>query len=132
MIRKLLSGSPAMLAGITLMTCIAADALAEQFEPPSLDGFMLHAERDADGDGDGKNETHIKQYLNTSGDSLASMSTKGIVWAWTLNTRGSDVGSSNYVIRDSNCDGVFDEVYGLDDEFHVPECMKVKHVKPGE
>ena len=124
MIRKLFSGSPAMLAGITLLTGLAGYAVAAQFEPPSLDGFMLHSERDADGDGDGKNETRIKQYLNTSGDSLVSMSTKGIVWAWTLNTRGSDVGSSNYVIRDSNCDGVFDEVYGLDEEFHVPACMK--------
>ena len=124
MIRKLFSGSPAMLAGITLLTCLAGYTVAAQFEPPSLDGFMLHSERDADGDGDGKNETRIKQYLNTSGDSLVSMSTKGVVWAWTLNTRGSDVGSRNYVIRDSNCDGVFDEVYGLDEEFHVPACMK--------
>jgi hypothetical protein len=30
------------------------------------------------------------------------------------------------VIRDSNCDGSFDEVYGLDDEFHVPDCVKGK------
>ena len=85
---------------------------------------MLHDERDADGDGDGVNETHISQYLNTSGDSLVSMSTKGVVWAWSLNTRSSDTGHNNYVMRDSNCDGVFDEVYGLDEEFHVPECMK--------
>ena len=129
---KLLAYPRLVLVGFAVQTCLTGSAIAEQYAPPSLDGFKLHTEREADGDGDGKNETHIKQYLNTSGDSLASMSSKGIVWAWTLNTRDSDVGSSNYVIRDSNCDGVFDEVYGLDEEFHVPECMKVKHVKPGE
>ena len=121
---RLLPRSALMLSGITVLTCLAGNATAEQFKPPDLEGFMLHTERDADGDGDGKNETHIKQYLNTSGDSLASMSTKGIVWAWTLNTRDSDIGSNNYVIRDSNCDGVYDEVYGLDEDFHVPDCLK--------
>jgi hypothetical protein len=28
------------------------------------------------------------------------------------------------VIRDSNCDGTFDERYGLDEQFHVPDCLK--------
>ena len=99
-------------------------ATASQFEPPKLDGFNLHAESDADGDGDGKNETHVKQYFNASGDSIVSMTTRGRLWAWSLNTRENDSAVRNYVIRDSNCDGVFDEVYGLDDEFHVPDCLK--------
>ena len=97
---------------------------AAQFQPPKLDGFNMHAERDADGDEDGVKETHIKQYFNTTGDSIVSMSTKGKIWAWSLNTRGNESGERNYVIRDSNCDGVFDEVFGLDDEFHVPACLK--------
>jgi len=97
---------------------------AAQFTPPDLDGFTLHDEREADGDGDGTNETHISHYLNQNGDSLVSMSTKGVVWAWSLDTRDNDSGVSNYVIRDSDCDGVFDEVYSLDDEFHVPDCLK--------
>lgn len=100
------------------------NAFAEQFEPPKLDGFNLHAERDADGDGDGNNETHIRQFFNPGGDSIVSMTTKGQVWAWSLNTRENDSAVRNYVIRDSNCDGVFDEVYGLDEEFHVPDCLK--------
>jgi hypothetical protein len=99
-------------------------AIAQQFEPPKLDGFNVHAERDADGDGDGVKETHIKQYFNTAGDSIVSMTTKGRVWAWSLDTRDSKSGKSNYVIRDSNCDGKFEELYGLDDEFHVPDCLK--------
>jgi hypothetical protein len=64
------------------------------------------------------------QYVNTSADSLFSMTTKGHTWAWSLDTHDSDSGPSNYVIRDSDCDGSFDEVYGLDEEFHVPDCLK--------
>lgn len=99
-------------------------AYAKQFEPPNLEGFNLHAERDSDGDGDGVNETQIRQYLNQSGDSIVSMTTKGRLWAWSLDTRDQETGTRNFVIRDSNCDGVFDEVYGLDDEFHIPDCLK--------
>jgi len=109
---------------LVVMGAMGQVARAETFEPPSLDGFNLHDERDADGDGDGKNETHITHYLNQNGDSLVSMSTKGVVWAWSLDTRDNHSGGHNYVIRDSDCDGVFDEVYSLDDEFHVPDCLK--------
>jgi hypothetical protein len=97
---------------------------AEQFDPPSLEGFNMHVERDADGDGDGVNETHIQQYFSESGDSIVSMTTKGRLWAWSLDTRDNELGVHNYVIRDSNCDDIFDEVYGLEDEYHVPDCLK--------
>ena len=107
-----------------LLSLLTGQTVASQFDPPKIDGFNLHAERDADGDGDGKNETHIKQYFNSKGDSIVSMTTRGKVWAWSLNTRENDSGVRNYVIRDSNCDGVFNEVYGLEDEFHVPDCLK--------
>jgi len=106
------------------LALLTGHAIASQFEPPKLDGFNLHAESDADGDGDGKNETHVKQYFNASGDSIVSMTTRERLWAWSLDTRENDSGVRNYVIRDSNCDGVFNEVYGLDDEFHVPDCLK--------
>jgi hypothetical protein len=113
---------------ILLTACLAlspqAHAAPSSFAPPDLAGFNLHGENDADGDGDKINETHIKHYLNGHGDSLVSMSTGGVVWAWSLDTRDSELGTENYVIRDSDCDGVFDEVYSLDDEFHVPDCVK--------
>jgi hypothetical protein len=99
-------------------------ACASQFQPPDLAGFEQHSEREGDGDGDGVNETLIVQYLNANGDSIVSMSTKGRVWAWSLETRGNNSSVHNYVIRDSDCDGVFDEVYSLDDQFHVPDCVK--------
>ena len=99
-------------------------ASPSSFTPPDLEGFNLHRENDADGDGDNIDETHIKHYLNSNGDSLVSMSSKGMVWAWSLNTNNNDSAVRNYVIRDSNCDGIFDEVYNLDEDFHVPECVK--------
>jgi len=97
---------------------------AGQYQPPDLEGYSLHDERDADGDGDGVNETLVQQYLNPNGDSAFSMTSNGTVWAWSLDTRDDELGMHNYVIRDSNCDGVFDEVYGLDAEYHVPACVK--------
>lgn len=121
---KYFTRSTLLLACVALQWSLAGHAVAEQFQPPSLDGFMLHTERDADGDGDGVNETHIRQYLSTNGDSLVSMTTKGVVWAWSMNSNSSSTGNENYVIRDSNCDGVFNEVYGLDEEFHIPDCLK--------
>jgi hypothetical protein len=99
-------------------------ASPSSFTPPDLEGFTLHRENDADGDGDNIDETHIKHYLNSNGDSLVSMSINGVIWAWSLETRDDESGLRNYVIRDSDCDGIFDEVYSLDDEFHIPDCMK--------
>lgn len=107
-----------------VMIAIPQAALAKEFTPPDLTGFNLHDERDADGDGDGTNETRIRQYLNDKGDSVVSFTSKGRVWAWSLSTRDSESSVRNYVIRDANCDGIFEEVYSLDEEFLVPECVK--------
>ena len=100
-------------------------ANATQFSPPNMEGFSLYQEQDTDGDGDGVKETHVQQYLNASGDSIFSMTTNGRLWAWSLETKGETTsGPHNYVIRDSDCDGVFDEVYGLDDKYYLPDCVK--------
>ena len=113
-----------LLSGVCLALLVVPVVNAQQFDPPDMEGFNLHSERDADGDGDGKNETRISQYLNAQGDSLVSMSSKGVVWAWSLDTRDNESAVRNYVIRDSNCDGIFDEVYSLNEDFHVPDCVK--------
>ena len=96
---------------------------------PELEGYALHNEYDADGDGDGLNETHVRRYINTAGDSAFSMTTGDTLWAWSLDTKGDDDSDihKNYVVRDSNCDKVFDERYSLDAQFHVPDCV----VAPG-
>ena len=49
------------------------------------------------------------KYLNLNGDSAFSMTSNGRLWASSLDTRDDESGMHNYVIRDSNCDGVFDE-----------------------
>jgi len=109
---------------IVLLTAMLRVAQAAEFTPPDLAGFNQHDVRDADGDGDDKNETQIKQYLNSDGDSIVSFTSNEQLWGWSLDTRDDDAGTRNYVIRDSDCDGIFDEVYSLDDEFHVPACVK--------
>jgi hypothetical protein len=121
------SGSLAALLVYAMVeiTGMTGTAQASQFSPPKLDGYNLQDEHDADGDGDGVKETHIQKYNNAAGDSIYSMTTNGHLWAWSLNTKGEGTGGpNNYVIRDSNCDGVFDEVYSLDDKYYVPDCVK--------
>jgi hypothetical protein len=120
-----LSHALLMLVGILGAGGATGTANATQFSPPNMEGFSLYQEQDTDGDGDGVKETHIQQYLNASGDSIFSMTTNGHLWAWSLETKGeSTSGLHNYVIRDSDCDGVFDEVYGLDDKYYLPGCVK--------
>jgi len=95
------------------------------FFKPDLDGFTLHNESDNDGDGDGVNETHVRRYINKEGDAVFSMTTGDKLWAWSLDTKAGDDADikKNYVIRNSNCDSVFDERYSLNAEFHVPICL---------
>jgi hypothetical protein len=92
---------------------------------PELKDFKLHNEYDDDGDGDGVNETHVRRYISSKGDTAFSMTTSDRLWAWSLDSQGGDDADihKNYVIRDSNCDGVFDERYSLNAEFRVPACL---------
>ena len=105
------------------------------FFRPDLEGYTLENEYDDDGDGDGVNETHIRRYTNSAGDSAFSMTTGDTLWAWSLDTKGDDDSDihKNYVARDSNCDKVFDERYSLDAQFHVPDCVAAAGAadKPG-
>jgi hypothetical protein len=97
------------------------------YEPPDLRSFLLVGEQDRDGDGDGVEETHILRYMSSSGDRIFSTTTGGRLWAWSLDSHGTtDAADSarDYVIRDSDCDGTFDERYGLGEEFQVPACLK--------
>ncbi|MGD8310148.1 MAG: hypothetical protein PVG98_11975 [Chromatiales bacterium] len=115
--------SAALVVAVSAVLLPVTDCEAARFEPPDLQEFAVYNEHEADGDGDGVNETHVVRYFNPKGDSIFSLTTRGRLWAWSLNTRGDEAPEHNYVIRDSNCDGVFDEVYGLDDEFHIPACL---------
>ena len=123
----------ALIPGAALVLALGSAPAAAMdtgvYQAPDLDKFLLIGGEDADGDGDGTKETHIVHYQDVAGDKVFSMTTNGRLWAWSLKMQGSDgaetrEGGWNYVIRDSDCDGVFDERYGLDEEFHVPDCLK--------
>ena len=99
------------------------------YQAPDLGDFLLVGAEDGDGDGHGVEETRIRRYRNRAGDSVFSMTTKDRLWAWSLESHGGAGEADpdpdrNYVIRDSDCDGTFDERYSLDDQFHVPDCLK--------
>ena len=112
-----------LLAIVVVSTpVIAADT--GEFNAPSLDGFTLVSEEYADGDGDGKKETHVRHYKNARGDLMFNMTTKGVMWAWSKQSHAGADSQRNFVIRDSNCDGAYDQKYKLDEEYHVPECLK--------
>ena len=121
--RKLLITVPALVLVLTGTHAFGMESGI--YEAPDISKFLLVREDDGDGDGDGVNETHIRRYKNVAGDSVFSMTTKGRLWAWSLeSSAGAADSDRNYVIRDSDCDGAFDERYGLDEEFHVPDCLK--------
>lgn len=124
------------MPGVVLLSVVfplalgAAQAFAMEsrvYQAPDIRQFLLISENDGDGDGDGVKETHILRYRNLAGDNVFSMTTKGRLWAWSLESHvgaGGADSDRNYVIRDSDCDGVFDGRYRLDEQFHVPDCLK--------
>jgi hypothetical protein len=116
-----------------ILTGTAATAMeTSYFGAPSLVGFNKTGEENADGDGDGIKETHVIHYKNEAGDLLFSMTTQGTLWAWSRQSHTAGDPLENYVIRDSDCDGVFDERYTLEEEFHVPDCLKGASQKPAD
>lgn len=120
----------ALLPVILALATGAAPALAAEtgyFSAPDISTFLLVSEEDGDGDGDGINETRIRHYKNVAGDKAFSMTTKDRLWAWSVESRASSGEVNldrNFVIRDSDCDGTFDERYSLNEQFHVPDCLK--------
>ena len=122
-------GGPTLYAVMAMFLALGcAQVVAMEtgvYQPPDLSRFLLINGEDADGNGDGTKETHIRHYQAASGDKIFSMTTNDEIWAWSMQTHGhGQVGSGwNYVIRDSDCDGVFDEKYSLDEEFHLPDCL---------
>jgi hypothetical protein len=111
--------------GFTVMTGQSCSSEKVAYEAPDISQFISVSEEDGDGDGDGIKETRIRRYKNLAGDKAFSMTTGDRLWAWSLESHASGADPErNFVIRDSDCDGTFDERYSLDEEFHVPECLK--------
>jgi len=95
-----------------------------EYPAPTLDTYQPAGESDADGDG--VNKTLIRRYINETGESIFSLTTKDRVWAWSFTVAVGDQldPTRSYIIRDSDCDGVFDEKYGTTEDFQVPACLK--------
>lgn len=118
------------LAVILLLT--SASGLAFEmgvFEPPSLDGYSLVEEKllDKDEVKDGIKETRLEKYQSRSGEKIGKYVTGGKNWAWAVAPNRKDVCHypDNYVIRDSDGDGVFDERYRFcGEEFWLPTWTK--------
>lgn len=99
------------------------------FEPPSLDGYLLVEEKllDKDEVKDGIKETRLEKYQSRSGEKIGKYVTGGKNWAWAVAPNRKDVCHypDNYVIRDSDGDGVFDERYRFcGEEFWLPAWTK--------
>jgi hypothetical protein len=115
-----------------LLVALGSHAMATQamergtFRPPNRHGYSYDHAWDVASDGNDVKKTHFVLYKNAAGDSIFSATTNGHLWAWSLETHGSDHSDHhrNYVIRDSHCNGIFDETYALDEKFYVPDCAK--------
>lgn len=114
-----------------IMAFASASAMAAEigvFQPPNLENYAQEQEWGKDGDDDGLQETHFVRFMNPRGDKVVRMTTKGAVWAWIIKSHAYPLDSQdlgkNYVLRDSNCDGKYDERYSIDEHFELPECLK--------
>ena len=96
------------------------------FRGPGMEGFVKISEHDGDGNADGTKETRIRRFRNVNGDRMFTMTSKDQLWAWSVDAVGDDDSeiNRNYVLRDSDCDGRFDERYRLDEGFNLPACLE--------
>jgi hypothetical protein len=114
---------------LTLVTVLGAgSALAVEtgvFMGPGMEGFVRIQEYQGDGNADGADETTIRRFKNVAGDRMFTMTARDHLWAWSVDAVGDDDSdlNRNYVLRDSDCDGRFDERYRLDEGFSLPECL---------
>ncbi len=123
--RRLLGATLLCMLSLTGGGKATAVESSKGFAAPDLEDYLLSEEGNGDGDNDGIEETHILRYRNLAGDTVFSMTTKGRTWAWSREQHGGGASlERNYVIRDSDCDGIFDERYSLDEKFYVPDCLK--------
>jgi hypothetical protein len=123
-VRRVVAGMTTLCLMLALQPAIAAEQ--GEYPPPKLDNFQAAGESPADVDGDGANESLIKRYISEAGVTIFSLNTGDRLWAWSVaNAEGDSLDpSKSYVIRDSNCDGVFDKKYGVQEDFEIPACVK--------
>jgi len=113
-------------AALLLVSTVSPAMESGLFQGPGMEGFIQIGEQDGDGNADGIDETHIVRFRNVHGDRMFTMTTKDQLWAWSVDAVDDDDTdlNRNYVLRDSDCDGRFDERYRLDEGFNLPDCLK--------
>ena len=114
---------------IVVLLLSAAPSIAVEtglFTAPEMEGFVKIQELDGDGNDDGVKETRIRRFRNVNGDRMFTMTAKDQLWAWSVDAVDDDDSqiNRNYVLRDSDCDGRFDERYRLDEGFNLPACLE--------
>ena len=114
---------------IVVLLLSAAPSIAVEtglFTAPEMEGFVKIQELDGDGNDDGVKETRIRRFRNVNGDRMFTMTAKDQLWAWSVDAVDDDDSqiNRNYVLRDSDCDGSFDQRYRLDEGFNLPACLE--------
>lgn len=100
----------------------------DNFYPPNLDGFWHYGDVFTDLDEDGVKESVVSFYKNSKNDKITKSVVDGKIWRWAEKSHKyphdkNDI-SKNYVIIDSDCNGVFDTKYDLETEYDFPACLK--------
>jgi len=114
---------------IFLLASIAPLSAMEKgvFKPPSLEGYTLVQTKQLDKDKvkDGIKETTLEIYGNAIGQYIGKYTCNGIIWEWGVKANNNnDDTINNYILRDSDGDGIFDERYGGNETTYVPDWVK--------
>jgi hypothetical protein len=97
------------------------------FQSPNLKDYQLSKEWDDNSVWN--KDTHVKMYRNENGDRVYGFLTNNQVWGWrvvlsNVKETGHDL-TKNYKIRDSNCNGTFDEKYSIEEAWPgSPACAR--------
>jgi len=121
-----------LLLLVALLVSIALQSHAMEkgiFQPPSLEDYEYERAWQMDINKDGVKETHVTMYKNSDGGKILKItSLNGTVWAWAVRSsywpKDKEDLTKNYTLRDSNCDGVFDEKLKNDEAYKVPDCLR--------
>ena len=111
---------PLMILAKLIVQAVSTRTWRQQGLPWEMVGWgPVHADHESGGGNHGGNsDANFKDACGLYEELHDSACPKWLPWF----SQGSGV--RKYVIRNSNYDGVFNEVYGLDQEFHVPGCLK--------
>ena len=91
------------------------------FPPPSVEGFESRGIHMMDGSPaiEGA-ETAVEIFVNPVKDTIYRISLNGVTWGYGWLPGGEAI--QGHILRDSDCDGDYDEKWDPDAPFSAPEC----------